>query len=52
MRELTWIFCHGHAGVQGIELADRLAVKAEIQGRLRMGKRGHCEGRLGQTAGG
>jgi hypothetical protein len=35
---LTWIYCPGHAGVQGNEQADRLAGKAPIEGVLKWDK--------------
>jgi hypothetical protein len=41
--EITWIYCHGHAGVRGNEEADRLSVSAPLgcQGvHLCMGKLG------------
>jgi ribonuclease HI len=35
---LTWIFCLGHAGARGNEIADRRAGSATVQGVLQMGK--------------
>ena len=34
LKKITWVFCPGHAGVQGNECADRLAGDAAIRGRM------------------
>jgi hypothetical protein len=35
---LTWIYCPGHAGVRGNEIADRLAGKAAVNDVIEMNK--------------
>ena len=38
LKEITWMYCPGHAGVKGNERADRLAGSATIQEGLLLGK--------------
>ena len=38
LKEITWMYCPGHAGVKGNERADRLAGTATIQEGLLLGK--------------
>ena len=38
LQRLLWIYCPGHAGVSGNELADRLASTADITSGLQLGR--------------
>ena len=38
LQRLLWIYCPGHAGVSGNELADRLANTADITSGLQLGR--------------
>ena len=38
MKAITWLYCPGHAGVRGNEVADKLAGQAESGGNIRLDK--------------
>jgi ribonuclease HI len=38
LKTINWIYCPGHAGVRGNEIADRLALRAPVAGKLALDK--------------